>query len=409
MTDQDYRLQHEATASQPLAKKAAFLIISTLIMLFSCSAHAQWVSAQGEADIIDGNYLSAKNKATKEAVKQALLSAGASVSSLQQVQNGIITQDSFEVRSEGEIRQIVTQSEQREGNKVIISLQVDIVTAMNKCRFVKYAKSLALAKFTIAFREQASNGSLFDIGSEFSRRLYQELQKMPQLFDTRQWIDAVMPFKPSKLLDPRTKNRNKLFALSQSTDSQFIILGVINDLSLHYEDKRLTKSWFNDEQRNFSVKIFVFDGMSGERLFTKQYQTRAKWRYKETDIIDLRSNAFWQSHYGVAITELLESIVIDLDDTLKCIQPLARIVAVNGDTIQINLGKRNGVKLGDKFNLYHSAGFIDQFGHIRSQLNNAKYEMEVKTLYQGNTILEPIVNYPMSNIQINDMAKIKAE
>lgn len=382
------------------------LLVSLLIVVNSASA--QWLSARGEAEIIDGNYLEAKNKATKEAVKQALLSAGASVSSLQQIQNGVITQDLFEVRSDGEIRQIITNSEQIEGNKVIISLQVDVVSAMDQCQFSKYAKSIALARFTLANREQASNGRLFHIGSAFSRRLYKELETMPHLFDTRQWIDAIMPFKPSSLVDPQ-KSRNKLFALSQSTDSQIIVLGLINDLSMHKQNKRLTKTWFNRVPRNFSVRIFVFDGMTGESLFTKQYQTQAVWDYEETDSVDLSSAAFWQRPYGQAMDNILENIVIDLDDTLKCTQPLARIVAINGEHIQINLGKRNGIAHGDSFKLYHSAGFIDQFGHIRSQLNNAHYEVEVESLYQGNTVLKTLENYPMSNIQLNDIAKLKGK
>ena len=382
-----------------------WLLLAPLLSL-SLSIQAQWISAVGEAAIIDGNLAAAKAQATREAVKQALLNAGASISSLQQVQNGIITQDKFEVRSDGEIRQIITHDEQISANKVTIYLQVDVVKSKEQCQFSNYAKSISQARFSILDRQQATHGQLFAMGREFSKRLYKELELMPHKFDPRQWIDAVMPFDPAKMVDPVLNNRNKLFSLSQSADSQFIILGIIDDLSIQDDKSLLDAFWFTSPPRNFSVTLYVFDGMTGERIFNKQYKATAQWDYQKTEAVDLNSSNFWQSHYGLAITHLFDEMVIDLELATACIQPLARVVSVSSDSIQINLGKRNGIKLGDRFALYHNAGFIDQFGHIRSQVNNAQYGMEVSRVYQGNTILTPIENYPMNNIQLNDLAKL---
>ena len=82
------------------------LLILLVSTVYSSNIRAQWVEASGSAEIRNGDKHEAKNKAVKNAVKEALMFAGASVSSVQEVTDGLLTQDNFKVSAHGSIQQI---------------------------------------------------------------------------------------------------------------------------------------------------------------------------------------------------------------------------------------------------------------------------------------------------------------
>lgn len=56
----------------------------------------------------------------------------------------------------------------------------------------------------------------------------------------------------------------------------------------------------------------------------------------------------------------------DLVAQLSCAPVTARVVSQNERGPYINLGRRNGVRLGDQFRIQHDADFIDPYGKARS-------------------------------------------
>ena len=74
------------------------LFILALLILFSInSANAQWYEAQGKSVIMQGDNERAKTLAMENALKKALLVAGASVSSVQKTVNGLLTQNEINI------------------------------------------------------------------------------------------------------------------------------------------------------------------------------------------------------------------------------------------------------------------------------------------------------------------------
>ena len=63
------------------------VLLSTLL-LASLSARAELIEAQGSAAILGGDEVYAREQATRDALRQALLASGASVSSIQRLENG---------------------------------------------------------------------------------------------------------------------------------------------------------------------------------------------------------------------------------------------------------------------------------------------------------------------------------
>ena len=64
------------------------VLLSTLL-LASLSARAELIEAQGSAAILGGDEIYAREQATRDALRQALLASGASVSSIQRLDIGL--------------------------------------------------------------------------------------------------------------------------------------------------------------------------------------------------------------------------------------------------------------------------------------------------------------------------------
>ena len=75
-----------------------------LLLWLTLPVHAQWFTTVGSAPITDGDVDQAREQATQEALRQAMLQAGASVSSIQNLSNGALTRDLFQIRSNSEVR-----------------------------------------------------------------------------------------------------------------------------------------------------------------------------------------------------------------------------------------------------------------------------------------------------------------
>ena len=88
--------------------KGKLLIFSfgLYVLSFSHAAWAIWFEASGQAVIHNGDKKSARQLATQEAIKQALLFSGASVNSIQSLANGLLEDDRFEIRASGEVNDI---------------------------------------------------------------------------------------------------------------------------------------------------------------------------------------------------------------------------------------------------------------------------------------------------------------
>ncbi len=88
------------------------LLLPALLGLYQLPAQAQWYETTGRAPIRQGDEATARAQATEDAVKRALLFAGVSVRSVQQVTDGLLTQESLQVESSGEVQnvQLVTEA-----------------------------------------------------------------------------------------------------------------------------------------------------------------------------------------------------------------------------------------------------------------------------------------------------------
>lgn len=378
-----------------------------LLLLVCCSftLHAEWYEVEGEAIIIDNDVDIARELAVRNALKQALLYAGASVSSLQSFNGGKILSDSFQVRMDGEVRDIRLKSESIKRDKITVQIVTDIVADRNKCLSAGYQKSVSLLRFDIRHREQASYGGIYNINESFSRLLYQSLRKNSQTFDAREFINQNIGFSGSSLPLRGNLTSQEVKQISKSADSQYIILGSITDLSTFKPAVNgIAKIFAGDlPDRNFRLNIQVFDGFNGNLLFDRNYSKVTKWEFAKHRVVDTDTLKFWRSEFGISLQLIIDDVLFDLDASLQCKLVEARVIAVDGNEVNINIGRNNGLKLGDKFMIKHTGSYVDQFGISRKKETNSSSQVEVTKLYEQQASLITVDRQPTANVQIDDL------
>ena len=373
------------------------IIVIFIFLLLSSNLHAQWFEATATSTITNDDIDKARKQAIKKAVKDTLLFSGISITNLEQLQHSrIVVGKQVALSSRGEIKAIQIKGEIQKDNLLTVNIKVEIIPDAQQCIAQKYPKSMVISRFAMNVPEQTVHGQIYNLHKETSRIFFNELSLNPYLFNIRGYIDA--PLK----LGEKYNNKNltdSLRSLSVEKDSQFVVFGEINDLSVNFKT--------DNTERYFYFTIYLYDAFQGHLIFNKQYREKAKWQYEITEKVNTNSKQFWETPYGEAIIETLDKANIDIAKRLQCLTPRARIIAVDANKIQINLGRRNGLEEGTLIDLSYSSNFKDQFGIERSSFTLSQQKMKVVQVHETSAVLSTLDNFPLTNIQIDDIALIK--
>lgn len=365
--------------------RIALLIFS---LTTSIHIHAEWFDAKGRAPILNNNKDIARNMAVQDALQHALLFTGAQVSSVAQLSNGLLSNEQFEVKSNGSVRTLQLISEDSANNNMVVHIRVDIVpTETASCPASHLVKLVAMTKFPLRHRQQASNGAIFNIGNQTAHQFFNKTSNIKGSFQTTKLLPVAQTFS-----QPFSANNNQQIPqqlLAQQADSQYLLTAAIEDVSL----AKPTSSWLglisDNPMRTFTSSFTLYDGLDGQKIWNKRYSTVAPWTFKRTEKVDLASQQFWKSPYGASINSQLDNAISDLNQTLHCMEVKGSVIRVDDDFLTINLGLRNGVKKGDKLNVYHINTFTDNRGLIRQSTIINPTQFVVNTVYSHHLEATP--------------------
>jgi hypothetical protein len=378
-------------------------ILST--SLVSLTASSQWYETQGHASLDKDNIEIARTKAVENALKKALLVAGASVSSVQQVVNGLLTQDRINIRASGSVNAIELISELQSDKLITVTIRADIFPQEKKCFAINFRKSVLLTTSTLINREQANIGKIYSLGSAMTQQLQKHLTKTSTFIHSSSIFKNKTTFSRLNNSLEQEKIKDLALSLSSTTDSQYIIFSEIHDIS--FEDQ-VTNSWQfwqqNIHPRILSFSLYIYSGFSGELIWQGDYQDSAPWTFNKRKVIDVNSSMFWQSEYGHMITKQLEKATKNIDENVMCEPSKGKILQIDGNQIVINLGRNHGVKIGDEFTLLHSTYFTSNTGKNYSGFNVSPYKVKITQLTKTTAIARTENNSLLGNIQINDFA-----
>ena len=399
------RAYYKQVSNQVAEQVMRIKFLLTLLTLVSTSGFAQWYETSGMAVVKNGDSHKAKTVAMENALKKALLVAGASVSSIQQVVNGILTQDHISIRASGSVNSVELVSEDHIDDTIKVTIRADIFPQEKQCFSSDYKKTLLITRGHLVNREQANVGAIYQLETALMQKLANKLADDGQYLDTKLALKTKTEFSRfNDSLDAEAiaqLSRN----LSDVTDTQFVMYSEINDISFNNELNNSWQFWQEDEfDRHFDISFYIYNGNNGELVFEKEYKNSAPWTFTKRAHVDVNSQTFWQSAYGQVLNQTLNKVMTDLDENMMCQPTRGRIVQVEGNQIIVNLGKRHGVQVGDEFSLLHSHHFINKDGKTYAGFNVSPYKVKVTQVSQKTAHAITTDEHILGNIQVNDIA-----
>jgi len=384
-----------------------FITQSVMFICLLCSlpATSQWYETQGHARTDNTSVELARTKAMENALKKALLVSGATVSSVQQVVNGLLTQDQISIRASGSVNSIELVDEVHVNNLISVTIRADIFPQEKKCFAVNFKKSLLITRSHLLHREQANIGEIYLIDKAVMRKLNQQLDQESIFTRTSSILSNKTEF--SRLYNSLASDEiaQLTLSLSESTDSQYIMFSEITNVSF---DKQATNGWMFWQQgvypRNFAINFYLYNGLNGELVWQKSYQNTAPWTFTKRVKVDVDGNAFWQSDYGTMVDGIVARAVKDIDENIMCEPSRGKIIQVKGNQVTINLGRVHGLKIGDEFSLLHLTHFTNNSGKSYAGFNLSPYKVKVTKLTRETATATTSDGRLFGNIQIDDLA-----
>ena len=230
-------------------------------------------------------------------------------------------------------------------------------------------KRVAVTSFTLEDHRGASLGALADFDGALADRLLNAFEGE----------DRVVPYSavnrrlyeepgvaPTRVRWDRRLTRAS--RLSQSMGVQFVVSGVIRDISVEdpgaWGSSMLTQLQRGvglvNLKRRLVVDLYVHDGFTGALLLEQRFQTRGNWEFQPETRVDTRSAVFEASDYGKQTMALVGEMADAVSETLRCQPFMARIDRVEDRRILIASGTESGLEPGDEVALYRSERFLDQ-------------------------------------------------
>ncbi|RBW46560.1 flagellar biosynthesis protein FlgT [Psychromonas sp. B3M02] len=374
-----------------------------LLILSSFAANAQWYSSEGRAVLNEENIDQSRSNAISDAMVTVLRSAGTSAESVQVIQEGVLEVDKLMLKTNGEIHDMRIVHEEIIGGYYTVEVEADIYP-FSTCPQEKYAKSIFVGPFSLEDRKDAQLGAIYDSDEVITKRLFKQLKGESNKLDPRHVMTQQIAFTNNSEGDIELQTLKVAKDVATKYDVQYLVFGVLKDMSDYYETTTYTFSEETTHKRNFKMQVYLIDAINQLTLFQQEYSAISQWPYDLTQHFDPNSLSFWQTDYGYAIDLKINEAVRDVRQALYCQPTMATIIAKYNDQLVMNLGHRNGVEKGDKFQLIRS-----QFlSHQNSQLPNSIYLpddilLSVVSVQADRAILKANDPIDMSNIQIRDM------
>lgn len=367
-----------------------------VLLISSRPALAIWFEATGQAVIHNGEKEAARQQATQEAIKQALLFSGASVKSIQSLANGLLEDDRFEIRASGEVNNIELIDEIYHDNYVTVSIRADIFPQEALCSASDYKKNIVTTWYNINKRQQAAVGNLYDFGKVLALKLQEEAQKHAKY----SFIRHVEPYYLSPL---DNEQKSMAFSLARKADAQYVLFGEILEFAVETTQPSKLAFWQKPQsERNLTLSFSMYDGNSGDMVFQKTQNMSAKWDFNPHKSIDSTSRQLWDSTFGSATEKLIQSAMQSIDDSVSCLPAYGRVLNVAGESLTINIGKHNGVKQGDKLTLFQVNQFFDNKNSPQRQFQLHPEEVVVRQVFAETAVVASVTGAPLANIQPND-------
>lgn len=278
-----------------------------------------------------------------------------------------------------------------------------------------HRKRVAVAGFSMQHPEQGLLGALSDAGEETSAWLYNALRETDRFetFAAPQYrAYASLESAPSHLQENNRLVRYS--AVSREMGVQFIVSGVIRDISVNHEgswdtsyQRRLKTALFaEDTGRVFRVDMVIHDGFTGQVLFEKRYQTSGRWEAGRTERVGFGSVKFWQMDYGQAVRQQISAMAEDVVSAVACQPMLVPVRDVRGKSLVLDVGSGSGLRPGDRLALLRAKTDLSRPSE-RPELWETGVEATLESLALDRSLATMPEEGGINNIQAGDYAVVR--
>jgi len=360
-----------------------FKLLKVLLPLLAISlsgglVQAQTVEAEGAARI-ESSVALAKRMALQDAIRQALMQAGAKISTTTVTSRTGVVTDNMRFSAQGRVTHVAILREwtdedhyyvkiraQVPGDKLMQALlkaeqggndgagQAGAYANGNAEAANRYRRKVAVSQFHVLDRTQIHD--LPKIETELARELERRL-----ISDGR-----VLTVNASQYLLPLTEEgvisqRRILGALpparephqvasefAESLGVQFVVTGVIRDMSV-------SNHFLGTKMRHLELDLFIHDGISGASVARHRVSETAE----ESVLADLHSadtvvmsEKFFASPFGRKVDQMLDRMVELIVSDVGSQPFTARVIRAEGNRIYFDAGGLANIRVGDVLNTY---------------------------------------------------------
>lgn len=372
------------------------LLLPAILSLQALPAHGQWYETTGRAPIRQGDEATARAQATEDAVKRALLFAGVSVRSVQQVTDGLLTQESLQVESTGEVQSVQLMTETTRDGYFEVTIRADIEPTESVCETHAYRKKLLITPFRLANPEQAVVGDLFNLGKVSGKVFSSKLEEVGH---------SSWPAPYDNPIDVKSLNYLERKALQQQLGARYILSASIDDVSLGGTNGTNWTFWTDAERdRYYHLQVQVFDLAEERTVFSQKYQATSVWTFRKSTNLDPEYHRFWETTYGQAAERILNAAAMDVEEAIRCEPLQAEVTQVKQNRVLLSIGKAHGASIGDTFKLVHRREIPDSFGRIQPLLAVTELTVKITQLSSEAAWAESVDARLLANIQAGDLA-----
>lgn len=394
-----------------------------VLWVFCCLSlpvSAAWVEATGEAVVVNDRVDLARQEAREDALRQAAMQAGVRVYGHQSLRDGDLSNDEVDVKSHAYMREIRVIDEQVKGNLLLLTLQANVeqLTECPSGAANNYKKNLAVVGFSVQNPAQAQYGQLGDVDRALPTYLAKQIGFLGQALvlensQVRLYEDVINA--PTSATQQRTLTNAVMVAKDMGV--QFVLSGVIRDMALSDPESLNTSvmgsvrrglgsltGWGGYNQgRTFALEVFLHDGFNGSIVFQKFYRVQAPWKESLEADLGFGTDAFWETHYGKEVGNLLDNIAHELSERVRCQPFITRISRVEGKTLHFGAGAASGIRPGDKLSVYRTFQFQDAAQTQQLELTDLRTALTVNQVQPHFSRGEISIEAGRLNIQEDDL------
>jgi hypothetical protein len=157
---------------------------------------------------------------------------------------------------------------------------------------------------------------------------------------------------------PHDLPQSELHRLWLNRGFQFAIYARMEDMAMLYagQTSRFQSPLgpsFHKGKRGLVATLHIHDLLTGQLISTVPYATTVSGSDYFSQPVSILGQEFLTSSYGQNVQTMLDEFASQVDESLRCLPFMTRIIDVRGEEIILDAGRLHGLKAGDRLLVHH--------------------------------------------------------